>query len=715
MSSIGYIYIREHSSYDKEGVCKLGKTTSCPERDSLYATGEVRRGYFSLVFEVPVKQLSIIERLLQQEFSNLNIKYDAGIEFYDKKIMNMIEPYLQSLRVKYKRLSRHEISSLVRCNRVRNVFQKVSIRSLIQAIKNTKCRRTYQATIIGKAVAFFQKEPKGLLVLPCGVGKTLISLWIAQELGANTIVIGVPNKLLLHQWKDVVCDLFPRIPHLLVKDGVETETITRFIGSNTQTFVVITTYASSYKVKKATGSFVFDIKINDEAHHLTSRNMALEQTTKTYIEMLKIRCVKQISLTATLKQLQSEEDMVSNDNIDLFGPIIEKRCLLWAIKEKIICDYVIQTLITSEEQLEPLLTRFHITNDTDKRLFLSAFATLKSLYDGYSHHVLIYSNSKENSLKVMTYIGTLMSEDYFKIPDLYYSHYHGDMRSQTQNEIVDQFRQTEHAVISCVYCLGEGWDFPILDAVVFAENMTSNIRIVQSALRACRKNNNEPNKTTKIILPVLNRDDWLDNNENTDLKKVREVIYQMGLEDETITQKIRVYHIDVEKREKEKTDTNNKQPNVDEFGEYDDELTTKLRLKTLRRSALSTSYEQARKIIKSNNIRNKKEYLELCGRDHRLTTEPDIVFRGKFTNWVDYLGIDRTYYELDDCRQHVSRYVASHPDWKKHYMVLSVIVTKLCDMDPMFPPDDLWVDYYNVNDLQDIISFTSVKRKRNII
>ena len=82
----------------------------------------------------------------------------------------------------------------------------------------------------------------------------------------------------------------------------------------------------------------------------------------------------------------------------------------------------------------------------------------------------------------------------------------------------------------------------------FAENMTSNIRIVQSALRASRKNKKDTNKKTKIILPILNRDDWLENNENPDLKKVREVIYQMGLEDETITQKIKVFRIDIEKQ-----------------------------------------------------------------------------------------------------------------------------------------------------------------------
>lgn len=49
----GYIYIRNHSSYDTENVYKMGKTNNIPERDSLYATGEIKRGWFEIVFAVP--------------------------------------------------------------------------------------------------------------------------------------------------------------------------------------------------------------------------------------------------------------------------------------------------------------------------------------------------------------------------------------------------------------------------------------------------------------------------------------------------------------------------------------------------------------------------------------------------------------------------------------------------------------------------------------
>jgi superfamily II DNA or RNA helicase len=723
----GYIYVRNHPSYDVDDACKMGKTNNIPERDTQYATGEIKRGYFEAVFEVPIKKMGIVERLLQNEFCELNVKYDAGTEFYNKKIITLIEPYLITLGIKYKKLSKQEISDLVRCNRVRKTIKKINIQSLIHILKSKRTNkqivsyipRNDQTIIIGKSVIHFQQYDKGMLVLMCGVGKTLISLWITQELNSNTILIGVPNKLLLKQWEEVICVLFQSVPYLIVSGGVDTENIMRFLESNRKKCIIITTYSSAHKVYTATQDtrFVFGMKILDEVHHLTTNNMRLENNTKKYIQMLNISSVKQLSLTATLKQLESMCDdgiVVSNDNVEYFGEIIDRKCLLWAINENIICDYVIQTIIANEEQLEQQLSRFNIIEENDKRLFLSAFASLKSIFDGHSHHLLIYSNNKDNSLKLIQYIKMLLDDNYFDIHDLYYSNYHSEMKSKNQKEIINNFEKAKFGIITCVYCLGEGWDFPLLDGVVFAENMTSNIRIVQSALRASRKNKKDTNKKTKIILPILNRDDWLENNENPDLKKVREVIYQMGLEDETITQKIKVSKIDIEKQKPKPREKEEKEM-IDEFGEYDDELTQKLRLKTIKRTALATTYEKARKIISDKNIKSKESYYELCERDNRLSKEPEIAFKGQFTNWIEYLSIERVYYDLETCKNKVSECLLLYPEIKKHYLDLSIVSNELCKIDVLFPPNSLWVEYYNVKDLRDLITITNKKKKTGAI
>ena len=86
-SKKAYIYVRIHPSYELENACKMGKTINIPERDTQYATGEIKRGYFEAVFEVPIEKMGIVERLLQNEFRELNVKYNAGTEFYNKKII----------------------------------------------------------------------------------------------------------------------------------------------------------------------------------------------------------------------------------------------------------------------------------------------------------------------------------------------------------------------------------------------------------------------------------------------------------------------------------------------------------------------------------------------------------------------------------------------------------------------------------------------------
>ena len=184
----------------------------------------------------------------------------------------------------------------------------------------------------------------------------------------------------------------------------------------------------------------------------------------------------------------------------------------------------------------------------------------------------------------------------------------------------------------------------------------------------------------------------------------------MGLEDETISHKIKVCNIEIIKQ-KPKPKEENTPSRMEDFGKYDEELTEKLRLKTTKRTALGMTYEKIRKILVEKNIKSKDAYMELCKRDNRLTTEPELVFKGQFTNWIEFLSIQRNYYELDTCKSKVAEYVAIHPSIRSSYLDLSVVSCELCKLDPQFPPNGLWVDYYNVKDLRDIITIAPKKKK----
>ena len=43
--------------------------------------------------------MGMIERLLQNKFRELSVKYDAGTEFYNKTIITLIEPYLITIGI----------------------------------------------------------------------------------------------------------------------------------------------------------------------------------------------------------------------------------------------------------------------------------------------------------------------------------------------------------------------------------------------------------------------------------------------------------------------------------------------------------------------------------------------------------------------------------------------------------------------------------------
>jgi len=127
-------------------------------------------------------------------------------------------------------LSKQEINNLNRSNRLKNIRKKINIPLLIQSLKTIKyIPREDQKVIVDNSVVYFNTYNKGILLLTCGVGKTLISLWISQKLNSKTILIGVPNTLLLKQWEQVVNVLFPGVPILIVSENKKMEDIKIFM------------------------------------------------------------------------------------------------------------------------------------------------------------------------------------------------------------------------------------------------------------------------------------------------------------------------------------------------------------------------------------------------------------------------------------------------------------------------------------------------------
>ena len=204
----GYIYIRLNDWYLFKNICKLGKTENIPNRNHHYMTGEPNSGYFYKVFKVKIDEMDEIETLLKNHFNNYNYKniYNkGGLEFFNNTIIELIPSVLNSHNYYYELLSQEKIDQLTRNDENRNDENRNVIKPYL-----------YQENIIEIAFQHFQSNSKCILVLTCGSGKTLISLWISQRLNSDTIIIGVPSAKLLEQWNEVVKYFYTNKKILLV-------------------------------------------------------------------------------------------------------------------------------------------------------------------------------------------------------------------------------------------------------------------------------------------------------------------------------------------------------------------------------------------------------------------------------------------------------------------------------------------------------------------
>jgi len=118
------------------------------------------------------------------------------------------------------------------------------------------------------------------------------------------------------------------------------------------------------------------------------------------------------------------------------------------------------------------------------------------------------------------------------------------------------------------------------------------------------------------------------------------------------------------------------------------------------------SYEQIKKIISNYNFSSSNEYLLWCNKDLRLPKDPKLKFNEKFINWIDYLNIENKYYNFETAIKKINEYLLCN---KINEIELTNIAIKLKELDNMFPPYDLWKDYYNINDLSDIIKYNNIE------
>jgi superfamily II DNA or RNA helicase len=695
MNSNGYIYVRNHPSYDLFNVCKLGKTQNIPERDATYATGEIIRGSFNIIFEVPIKKMGIIERLLQYEFRMFNIRHNAGTEFYDKQIITLIEPYLINLGVDYKKLSNQEIHNLLRINR-----KRIDIKDLIRVLQLLRAEykwivRDYQTEIINFCKKKILTQNKIYIELPTGGGKSYIVYNLLDCLKSDFIIIISPRIIINTQ---NISQKYLQI--LKTKYSIfnysSGNNFDEFLKSSSKKIIICCTQSINKIYDNIKSNKITNISIwFDEAHWgIENHAENIENFWLYNQDIIKYRIFTSAS--------PDKQKVIKHENIfgKLYSPI--------KVKELIDLKWL--------TQINPLVYSENIENANNIKYIIDDF-TEKNRSFGFSFHnnqknafILFYNHYTRYIIRdTLIKPFLLVGDDFTNEKDVRITKIKLDYDYRN-------IKTYENSIFSIGYVVARfsmGYDFNKIDFIHFSDPKSSSQDIKQCIGRGIRPDMLGNNGTNKEKILVISLPVYIDEEGNNKYEKIIEVLKYL-LHD------IEIQFEEIEFKNRDKPDKKIIRNNIyNEQKGKQDIKSILLDLLELDRKKMSRNmtYKEAKKIIAEQNMNNKEKafYYELCEKDDRLSKEPEILFKGDFINWIDYLSVERRYYDLDTCKIKIDEYLMRYPELKKNYLNLSLIVNELCSKDKMFPPNDLWTDYYDVKSIQEIIIIKPKKKLKNIL
>ena len=693
----GFIYVRCHPSYEKcsytgkiYNACKLGKTKNIVERDATYATGEIERGNYENVYEVPIKLMDKIERLLQFEFRKFHIKENAGNEFYNKKIIELIEPQLVNKGYAYRKLTEQEIKDQIRINRVKLTLNKIKIKSLIQSLKaernNNWNVRDYQKNIKNHSLKTLLEEFKIYIELPTGSGKTYIAYNLFDGLKSDFIIIVSPRKIVNSQ------NISDKYLHILkdkyITFNCSNDTgIDQFLQSPSKKILICCTQSINKIYEKILANNITNITIwFDEAH------WGVEEWVTDVTAQFWLQDNKYIKYRIFTSASPNRAKVLENENIfgKLYSPIKVKDLIELKWLAKII----------------PLVYSENKTNINNIKYIINDFNEKNRNY-GFSFH-----NKQQNAFNLFYshYLEYKCGNTHIKPFLLVSDNFTDEKEPKLVNIKLDYDYKSIQTYQNSIYSIGYvvakysmGYDFKKLDYICLSDPKLSIADIIQCIGRGIRPdelglNGSNREKVLIISLPV-----YIDENGDNKYEKAIEVL------------KYLLHDIDIPYEEIEFINrytpslTSGEQKTTEYVGinNVESVLLDLLELENRR----NITYEKARKMNADNCVKSKEEYYELCDREKKLPRDPKELFKGKFTNWIEYLGIERTYYDFETCKDKCKEYLLLHPNITKNHLDLSTTVNELCNIDARFPPNDLWIEYYSVKDLRDVIVILSNKKK----
>lgn len=400
----------------------------------------------------------------------------------------------------------------------------------------------YQKEAIRNVVSGFETADRGQLIMACGTGKTLTSLFIKENLDARRTLVLLPSLSLLKQtmavWRANAKEPFEALPvcsdqtvsqddtamahisELCLPVKTDPAEIAEFLRRRSGSRVVFSTYQSSPQIEKAFALGrvpQFDLAIADESHRVAGDESTVFAT---ILDAAAIKAQRRLFMTATpryytgrvIKAAQeSEMEIASMDDPVKFGGVFHRLSFGEAIGRGLLTDYQVAVVgvddATYRKWAEKGVLVRRDNKTTDARTLASQIGLAKAMRKYDLRRVISFHSrvlrAKRFAAEMPDVIAWLPAR---QRPSgrLWAGYASGDMSAGERHVRLQRLRRLdegERGLLTNARCLSEGVDLPTLDGVAFIDPRGSEVDIVQAVGRAIRLADDKTIGT--IVIPIF--------------------------------------------------------------------------------------------------------------------------------------------------------------------------------------------------------------------
>lgn len=449
--------------------------------------------------------------------------------------------------------------------------------------------RPYQEPVIANVVDTL--GDRGQLIMACGTGKTLTSLWIDEALNNDLTLVLVPSLTLLSQlvseWTANSADGFKFLPvcsddsvadkaedHLAISASelsfpvtTDPDEIAAFMKGDGKR-IVFSTYQSSPKIAEAQQDKsvpAFDIVFADEAHRCAGK---VSTAYSTVLDGEELRADKRLFMTATprvfttrvrSKAAEHGAEMASMDDHTVFGPVVDRISFAQAINEGMLTDYQVAVILVDDTRIRDLIEDRNLVEtaggvSTDAASLAGRVGFLKAVKDFGLRRTISFHSRVKAAQRFAAEIGDVaawMPATQRPPGPVQAGFVSGAMSTGERNAGLNQLRNVpdgEHGVLANARCLSEGVDVPSLDGVAFIDPRKSQVDIVQAVGRAIRLAPGKQLGTIVIPVYVSSTDDPADVLSGSEFKPVWDVVNALRSHDDDLAEELDELRLSLGKR-----------------------------------------------------------------------------------------------------------------------------------------------------------------------